>query len=322
MASWDAVELRHLRTLAAVARSGSFSRAAEDLGFTQSAVSQQVARLESLVGLRLVDRPAAGHGVRLTAAGDALVARGRAIEGELARARTDLEGLADGRAGLLRVGCFASAGTRILPSALGLMRGSHPDVEVRLVEADDDADLLSLLDAGELDVTFVVHPLPSGPWRTVDVLEDPYVVVVPADHPLARRRAPLDPALLDGLPLVTYGEMRSVHAVENRLGRPWLADQVVLRSHDHGTIVALAAAGIGAAVVSWLSVSELGRSMKVLPLAGVQPRVVGLAWHEASSAATTAFVAHVRAAAVEESARAAEALATSERSMRERRRPV
>lgn len=313
MASWDGVELRHLRTLAALARTGSFSAAAHELGYTQPAVSQQVARLEAMVGHRLVDRAAGARGVRLTASGQALLARAASVEGELVRARADLDGLAEGRAGTLRVGCFASVGVGLMPAALASLRASHPGIAVRLVEAEDDADLLGLLESGELDITFVVHPVPEGPWRTLDLLEDPYVAVVRARDPLAKAGYPLDPALLDGVPLVTYGEMRSVHAVENRLGRPWLADQVVIRSHDNGTILALAAEGIGAAVVSWLSVPPVGRGMRVIPLAGVAPRVVGLAWHPTAGAATDAFVTAVRAVAVDVQAEVAELLEATER---------
>ena len=305
--AWDSVELRHLRTLAAVARTGSFSRAADELGYTQSAVSQQVARLESLTGARLVERPGGPRPVSLTPAGELLVARAESLGGELARARADLEALAAGEAGVLRVGCFSSVGVRLLPAALRKLSATRPGMQVRLVEAEDDGDLLELLEAGRLDVTFVVHPVPPGPWRTVELVEDPYVVVVHDGHPLASRRTPLEAHELDGVPLVTYGEMRSVHAVENRLGRPGLADQVVLRSHDNGTILALAAEGVGAAVVSWLSVDEHRPGIRVLPLRGVAPRVVGLAWHGDRPAlpAAEAFVALVRAAAVAEQAHAA-----------------
>ena len=312
MASWESVELRHLRTLAAVARTGSFSRGADELGYTQSAVSQQISRLESLVGHRLVDRPGGGHGVRLTPAGEAVLARAGTIEGELVRARADLDGLASGTAGTVRVGCFGSVGVRLLPAALRALRASRPGVNVHLVEAEDDAELLALLDAGELDVTFVVHPVPEGDRPSLDVLEDPYVVVVRDDDPLASAPVPLDPARLDGVPLVTYGEMRSVHAVEQRLGRPWLADQIVLRSHDNGTIVALAAEGIGAAVVSWLSITATPPGTRMLPLAGIAPRVVGLTWHTAASAATEEFIAAVREVAVHEQARAADLLAAAD----------
>jgi molybdate transport repressor ModE-like protein len=305
--AWDAVELRQFRTLAAVVRTGSFSRAADSLGYTQSAVSQQIARLESLVGQRLVERPSRGGSARVTPAGEVLLARVATIDGELARARADLEGLTSGTSGVLRVGTFASVGARLLPAALRVLREDRPGLVVRLLEAGDDAGLLGLLDAGELDVTFVVRPLPREAWRTVDLLEDPYVVAVRADHPLAAASS-LDPALLDDVPLVTYGDMRPVHAVENRLGRPWLAENVVMRSHDNATIVALAQQGLGAAVVSWLSVQPLPDGMRLLPITGVPPRVVGIAWHSTASTASDAFVAAVRQVAVEEQAQVAHLL--------------
>jgi len=81
------------------------------------------------------------------------------------------------------------------------------------------------------------------------------------------------------MPLITYGPMRDVHAIENRLGRPELAEQIVLRSNDNGTIAGLAAEGIGAAIISWLSVDLARPGLRVMPLAGVSPRIVGVAWH-------------------------------------------
>jgi DNA-binding transcriptional LysR family regulator len=73
--------------------------------------------------------------------------------------------------------------------------------------------------------------------------------------------------------------MREVHAIENRLARPELAGQVIFRSNDNGTILGLAAEGVGVAVISWLSVDPRRSDVRVRRLAGVSPRVVGIAWH-------------------------------------------
>jgi DNA-binding transcriptional LysR family regulator len=81
------------------------------------------------------------------------------------------------------------------------------------------------------------------------------------------------------VPIVTYAQMREVHSIENRLGRPELTEQIVFRSNDNGTILGLAAEGVGAAIISWLSVDPFRDGVRTMALAGVSPRIVGIAWH-------------------------------------------
>src|SRR6266446_5577749 len=113
------LELRHLAALEAVGRTRSFGRAARELGYTQSAVSQQIAQLERNVGQRLVDRPGGPRPVDLTDAGRLLLRHADAIVAQLDAAQADLAAFAEGAAGPLRVGIYQSVGARILP---GLIR--------------------------------------------------------------------------------------------------------------------------------------------------------------------------------------------------------
>lgn len=274
----ETIELRHLVTLAAVGRTGSFSRAAEELGYTQSAVSQQIARLERTTRHVLVDRPGGTRASTLTAAGRLLLGHADAIVARLASARADLDALAEGSAGVLRVGCYQSVGVRILPRVVRAFRTAWPSVGVELIEAEDDAVLLGHVERGELDLAFVAYPMMPGPFAHRELLDDPYVVVVAEDDPLGRD-GPATVADLDGVPIVTYAQMREVHAIENRLGSPDLANQILLRSNDNGTILGLAAEGVGAAVISWLSVDPFRQGLRTVALAGVSPRIVGIAWH-------------------------------------------
>jgi DNA-binding transcriptional LysR family regulator len=276
---WSGLELRYLVTLAEVGRQASFSKAAEALGYTQSAVSQQISRLEHVAGTRLVERPGGPRPVSLTPAGRLLARHAEAIAARLASAAADLEALASGKDGLLRVGCYQSVGARLLPPVMREFAASWPQVEVRLSETQDDGDLLTDLEGGKLDLTFVVFPLTPGPFEAVELLEDPYVLAVPADSELARRPSPISPRHLAGVPLITYAEMREVHSIENRIGRPQLRHQIAFRSHDNATILGLAAAGVGAALISWLSVDPHRPGLRLKRLAKVSPRIVGIAWH-------------------------------------------
>ena len=124
--TWPGLELRHLVALVAVADAGTISRAAEELGYTQSAVSQQIAALEKAVGAPVFDRPGGPRPLRLTEPGEALLAHARAVLAPAARRRGRRPGGARRRAGRLRVGTVQSAGTRILP--VGRCAASTPSV--------------------------------------------------------------------------------------------------------------------------------------------------------------------------------------------------
>jgi DNA-binding transcriptional LysR family regulator len=126
------------------------------------------------------------------------------------------------------------------------------------------------------------------------------------DSELARRPPPLTARHLVRLPLITYAQMRDVHAIENRLGRPELAHQIAFRSNDNATILGLAAEGAGAAVISWLSVDPHHPGITIRPLARVTPRTVGIAWHRDRYRipAAETFVVLSRSAAEREQQRA------------------
>ena len=122
--AWPGLELRHLLALVAVVETGTFSAAAEQLGYTQSAVSQQVGTLERIVGTPLFERPGGRRPVRLTAAGEMLLTHARAVLARVSAAAADLRALASGEQGELRVGTLPSVGTKVLPRLLGdLPRG-------------------------------------------------------------------------------------------------------------------------------------------------------------------------------------------------------
>src|SRR6266511_3204952 len=188
--SWLGVELRHFLALEAVAREGSFGKAATSLGYTQSAVSQQIATLERIVGHRLIERPGGPKPVSLTEAGRLLLTHAGAIAARVAAAHADLTALAEGQAGTLRVGVFQSVGQRILPEVMRRFLRSWPQVKVTLTESADDTELLGLVERGDLDLTFSDLPLVEGPFESVELLRDPYVLVVPAESRLAQRDAP------------------------------------------------------------------------------------------------------------------------------------
>ncbi len=179
-----------LRVLLAVADRGSFTAAAGTLGYTQSAVSRQVATLEVAAGQQLFERHRTG--VRLTASGSRLLRRARVIVDELDAALADAQSNPVGR---VRLGTFPIAAASVIPDALVRLRTDHPELIVSLREATTPA-LVRSIRAGTIDLALVAQ---QPPYRPLDaetpalvvstLIERDLVVAVAADHPLARRRA-------------------------------------------------------------------------------------------------------------------------------------
>ena len=274
---WLGIELRHLMALEAVAREGSFGRAAKSLGYTQSAVSQQIAALERIVGARLIDRPGGPRPVSLTEAGELLLRHAEAIVARLAAAQADLGALAEGEGGVLRVGIYQSVGQRILPELMRRYGAAWPRVEIALTESASDAELLALVERGELDMTFADLPLVEGPFEAVELLRDPYVLIVPAGSPLADRATPPTRREIAELDLIGYRSCRSTARIENVL-RERL--NFVFRSDHNGTVQGLVGAGVGAALVPRLTLEPHDESIVEIDLGPkVPPRLIALAWH-------------------------------------------
>jgi DNA-binding transcriptional LysR family regulator len=273
--SWLGVELRHFLALEAVSREGSFGRAATALGYTQSAVSQQIAALERIVGQRLVERPGGPKPVSLTEAGRLLLTHADAITARIAAAQADLTALGEGQAGTLRVGVFQSVGQRILPEVMRRFFEGWPRVKVALTESSNDDDLLSLIERGELDLTFVDLPLLEGPFESVELLRDPYVLVVPADSPLASRET-LGARDLEGIDLIRFKHCRSLAQLEATIRRPL---NFVFRSDHNQTVQALVASGVGCALVPRLTMDPEDDATALIELPRVPPRFIALAWH-------------------------------------------
>jgi DNA-binding transcriptional LysR family regulator len=294
------IEFRHLLSFRAVAATGTFHDAADSLDYTQSAVSQHVAALESMLGVRLLDRSRGKRTVEVTEAGKLLLRHADAIVARLQAARADLLAYSEGATGLLRVGTYQSVGARVLPATLGIFTGLWPDAEVRLMETNTDDGLLNLVESGELDLSFAVYPLSEGPFEAVELFRDPYVLVVPAGSPLAKLDRPATAREISEQPLIGFRHCRSTGAAEDYLRANGGNPQWVFRSDDNTTVQALVVAGIGMALVPRLTVDETDPKTAIVETE-VPPRVLSLAWHRDRyrSAAQVAFVELARQVCME-----------------------
>jgi molybdate transport repressor ModE-like protein len=274
--SWLGVELRHFLALEAVAREGSFGKAALALGYTQSAVSQQIAALERIVGQRLVERPGGPKPVSLTEAGRLLLKHADAIAARVAAAQADLTALGDGEAGTLRVGVFQSVGQRILPELMRRYLLAWPQVKVSLTESANDEELLTLVERGDLDLTFSDLPLPEGPFESVELLRDPYVLVVASESPFADRDTPPTVRELAELDLIGHKHCRTIKQLEANIKLPL---NFVFRSDHNQTVQALVASGVGSALVPKLTMDPEDETTELIDIPKLPPRVIALAWH-------------------------------------------
>ena len=288
--SWLGVELRHFAALQAVASAGSFGRAAERLGYTQSAISQQIATLERIVGEKLVERPGGPRPVSLTEAGQLLLRHADSIVARLQAAQADLQALRAGEAGTLRVGTFQSAGARVLPEIMRRFTAQWPLIEVMLEEHDDEV-IADALERGELDVGFLLLPIGDAPLDTVELLRDPYVLVVAAGSPLAAGPPSLQE--ISRQPLVGFRSGLSTDPIEAAFRAARLEPRWAFRSNDNQTVQGLVAAGMGSAIVPLLTVDTSDPRIVTVDLGdAVEPRIVGLGRHRDryASPAARAFI--------------------------------
>jgi DNA-binding transcriptional LysR family regulator len=279
-AAWASLEMRHLLALVAVVETGTFSGAAEQLGYTQSAVSQQVGTLERMVGTPLFERPGGPRLVRLTTAGEILLTHARAVLARVSSAATDLRALASGEQGKLRVGTLPSVGTKILPRLLGTFRAERPGIEVVLHESRDSAELIHAVETGDIDVTFIdIGPYETGPLEVRPLLDDPMVFLAPAAAPEAGQRA-VSIADIAHLPMIGTRNPGCRQIIDDAFRQAPVPPSYVFRSDDHPTIQGLIGSGIAYAVLPLLTVDEHDPSVVIIPIRPAPPpRRLGIAWH-------------------------------------------
>ena len=271
-------DLRHFAALRAVAEEGTFGRAATRLGFTQSAVSQQIGTLERMVGEPLFDRPGGPRPVTLTAAGRVLLPHAVSVLERVRAAEADLIGLRSGQSGTLRVGTFQSVSVRILPQVLAALHSDRPDVRVLPYESDDQAELLALLHAGELDASFLVLPFDEDGLDLRQLCVDPFMAILPLDSPiLPARPAAVSTSALVSRPLISQMPNMCQALIESGLARHGNLD-ITFRSNDNSAVQAMVRAGIGHAVLPSLAIDHDDPGVAVRPLdPPIEPRVIVLA---------------------------------------------
>jgi DNA-binding transcriptional LysR family regulator len=257
------LDSRRLRVLCEVARRGSFSAAATALGYTQPAVSRQIATLEAEVGAVLVRRVPAG--AVLTDAGRLLVERAETILARLEDAEMELKALAGLEGGTLRLAAFASASASVVPVAVARFRERYPAIELSISMADPE-DSVPRLRAGEFDLVLSHDGLrdisgPGGPTgagarvgtpgiELVPLFDDPMFVAMPAGHRLADKPA-LTMADFAQEPwmLATTASCPDARLFMRSCHSAGFEPRIAFQNDDYSAILGFVAAGVGVALI-------------------------------------------------------------------------
>ncbi|WP_354640995.1 LysR family transcriptional regulator [Kitasatospora camelliae] len=285
------IEARHLRVLRAVARTGSFSAAARELGCTQPAVSQQMKALEKVVATPLVVR--SGRGMQLSEAGRALLRHATGILAGLEAAEEEVAAIAGLRSGRVRLVSFPTASSTLVPPAVAGLRAARPGVRVSLVEAEPP-ESLAMLRGGECEVALAFrypdsrfgpsrpspHATPrearaeaaleaaaaaaANDWSDLvarPLLDDPLVGLLPEAHPLAGRDEdhPVDLAELAGEQWIAGCPQCRGHLVDLCAGAGF-EPRIEFATDDYPAVVGLVAAGLGVAVLPRLALASVRRA--------------------------------------------------------------
>jgi DNA-binding transcriptional LysR family regulator len=237
------VELRHLRTMVAIAEEGTFGRAATRLGYTQSSVSQQIAALEKSVGGAVFDRPGGPRPVRITPLGEVVLAHGRDLLTKSAALADAVDRFRAG-SGRIDIGTFPGVTSLILPAVVRRLLDEHPGCDIRLSEVEPEEPQI-----GDLDLLFYDGRI-EGDVEHVELLDEPYLLVAGVG---AYPDGPVRVKLLDGAPMVAWPPTFHQKWLERTLAGDGARPRVVFRTTGHEAILSMVRVGIGSAVLPWLA---------------------------------------------------------------------
>lgn len=289
------VELRHLRYFVAVADLLHFGRAAERLGIAQPSLSQQIQDLERDLGTPLLVR--SKRQVQLTDAGRLFLDEARDILARAARARVTAERAGRGEAGRLAIGFGPWMDYSAMPKMIRLFGERHRDVQVQIRSLSTPQQIAALKDS-RLDVGFF-RQAATEPWLSSEPLvTEPFVLAVPTNHRLARRRT-IEPRVLGDQPFIAFPRETAPHFYDAMVQFCRDAGFVPQIHHDADhplTVLALVATGIGVALVP-ASLRRVPRpGVMFRSLRGVRPTLeTAVAWRTDNHSATVeTFVRIVR----------------------------
>jgi DNA-binding transcriptional LysR family regulator len=254
------LSFRHLLALQSVHQHGSYRRAADALGYSQAAITQQIAALEKAIGAPVFNRhpgprPAtlSTVGCEVLAAAADLLARADLLDARVTEVR-------DGRSGRLSIGTFQSVSATLLPGVVTQTCDQEAGVDISVVESRDNADLIAGLVTGRLDVSFLVGPITDDRLTIREVCRDPFVVMRAAAAP---RRRSIRLTDLEDVPLIGHDACVCHEMVEHCLREAGITPSYVFRSNDNAAVQAMVRAGLGTAVMPLLAINTQDPTIQI-----------------------------------------------------------
>jgi DNA-binding transcriptional LysR family regulator len=261
-----------LKILNEVAHRGSFSAAADALDYTQSAISQQIAALETEAGMTLLQRHP--RGVSLTAAGQTLVGHAEGILARLESAEAALGAIAGLRGGRLRMASFPTAGATLMPLAIATFRARYPQVELTLTEGEPE-QIAPRLRAGELDLALLFEfgdgTATQDELTRVELLQDPLYLALPSEHRLAKKRKLRLEDLSEEAWVQTSSASPCARHVVRSAHAAGFEPNVAFESDDYQTVQGLVAAGVGVALIPELALTVVREGIAIRALSPHPP---------------------------------------------------
>ena len=268
------VTLRQLRVFIEVSRLRSFSRAGDEIGLTQSAVSRCVRELEGEIGLKLIDRTT--REVQLTDVGVDLVGTVSRLLADLDEALREVRDLGQQRRGRVIVAASPTVACRLMPRVIASCLRQHPLITLSLRD-DVQSDVVRKVKSGEVDFGVVIGPFTADELECQPVMTDSFCLVARRDHPLAQERA-APWAALAGQRLVMLDYASGSRPIIDAVMQEHGVDAHVVQELGHSaTVFGLVEAGVGVSVLPWLALPlPADSSLVALPLEPRAERTVEL----------------------------------------------
>ena len=266
------MESKKLEALLMAVDLGSFTKAAEVLGYTQSGLTHMMNSLEKEVGFTLLERGRSG--VRLTEEGERIAPAVREFLQANARLDSVIEQVASSRTEIIRVSAYASIAMHWLPGIIQRFREECPDVDVDIRMADHVDVPYELLAQGKMDA-ILVSPQDEGQYEWVHLADDPMVAVLPRDFDTQGMTAfPLAAFEARDFIMPSQGFDKDIMRIFNRIGvKPHILPTWV----DDPTVISMVSHGLGVSMMTELTVRGRTDGVKLLPVEPASSRELGLA---------------------------------------------
>lgn len=298
------MELHQLRYFVAVVENGTFSRAAERVRVAQPSLSQQIRKLENELGQPLFNR--LGRSVELTEGGRQLLTRAREILRHVDDTQRQLQESASGEATTLTFGAVPMIAPYFLPPLMERFHREQPNVTLCLQEELTSRLVQEVVD-GQLDFAIVALPINDPRLREEDLFAEPFFVVLPRDHRLAKRKGAVT---FNDLKNEAFILLHDVHRLGDKIMRICRHNEyhpeVLIRTLQLDTMHQFVARGFGISIVPEMARNEAGNGHAYRPLAGKNAtRRVGVIWRKKAYRSKTAerFITMLKEARAKQSAR-------------------